>query len=103
MNIYDFTVKKRDGEDISLSEYRDKVLLVVNTATGCGFTPQYTELQALYGEFHGQGLEILVSFDPDLPITALSGIGQTFNTCLINSISSIRHQLPQKNIPVGVK
>ena len=59
MNIYDFTVKKRDGEDISLSEYRGKVLLVVNTATGCGFTPQYTELQALYGEFHGQGLEIL--------------------------------------------
>ena len=59
MSIYDFQVKARDGSDISLSEYQGKVLLIVNTATGCGFTPQYEPLQELYDEFHNQGLEIL--------------------------------------------
>lgn len=59
MNIYDFSVKTRKGEDVSLSNYKDKVLLIVNTATGCGFTPQYDELQDLYDEFKDQGLEIL--------------------------------------------
>lgn len=59
MSIYDFTVKKRDGSEVSLSEYKGKVLLIVNTATGCGFTPQYEELQELYDEFKDRGLEIL--------------------------------------------
>lgn len=59
MNIYDFSVKTRKGEDVSLSNYKGKVLLIVNTATGCGFTPQYDELQNLYDEFKDQGLEIL--------------------------------------------
>ena len=59
MNIYDFVVKAQDGRDISLSEYKGKVLLVVNTATGCGFTPQYDPLQELYDECHDKGLEIL--------------------------------------------
>lgn len=59
MNIYDFSVKTRKGEDFSLSNYKGKVLLIVNTATGCGFTPQYDELQDLYDEFKDQGLEIL--------------------------------------------
>ena len=59
MNIYDFTVKAQDGSDILLSDYKGKVLLVVNTATGCGFTPQYDELQDLYDEFKDKGLEIL--------------------------------------------
>lgn len=59
MNIYDFTVKAQDGSEVSLSEFAGKVLLVVNTATGCGFTPQYTELQELYDELKDQGLEIL--------------------------------------------
>lgn len=59
MSIYDFTVKAQDGSDVSLSDYRGKVLLIVNTATECGFTPQYKELQALYDEFHERGLEIL--------------------------------------------
>ena len=44
MSIYDFTVKTQDGSEISMNEYRGKVLLIVNTATGCGFTPQYSEL-----------------------------------------------------------
>ena len=59
MNIYDFTVKALDGSDVSLADYRGKVLLVVNTATGCGFTPQYEELQDIYDEFKDRGLEIL--------------------------------------------
>lgn len=59
MSIYDFSVKTRKGEDIPLSNYKGKVLLIVNTATGCGFTPQYKELQELYTEFKDQGFEIL--------------------------------------------
>ena len=58
-NVYDFTVKDRRGNDISLSEYKGKVLLIVNTATRCGFTPQYEELETLYKEYKDQGLEIL--------------------------------------------
>ena len=59
MNVYDFTVTTRDGSEISLSDYNGKVLLIVNTATKCGFTPQYKELQELYNEFSSQGFEIL--------------------------------------------
>ena len=59
MNAYDFIVKAQDGSDIALSSFRGKVLLIVNTATGCGFTPQYTELQEMYEELHDAGLEIL--------------------------------------------
>ena len=59
MNVYDFTVKARDGSEVALEEYRGKVILIVNTATGCGFTPQYTDLQKLYEEHRGDGLEIL--------------------------------------------
>ena len=59
MSVYDYTVKNTKGEDVSLSEYKGKVLLIVNTATGCGFTPQYEGLEKLYKEYQGQGLEIL--------------------------------------------
>ncbi len=59
MNIYDFTVKARNGSDVALKDYEGKVLLGVNTATGCGFTPQYTELQELYDKYKDQGFEIL--------------------------------------------
>ena len=59
MNIYDIIVKNRNGEDISLSNFKGKVLLIVNTATGCGFTPQYEGLENLYKKYHERGLEIL--------------------------------------------
>lgn len=59
MRIYDFIMKDTQGADVSLSEYEGKVLLIVNTATGCGFTPQYEGLQKLYEEYKDQGLVIL--------------------------------------------
>ncbi len=59
MNLYDFTVKAQDGSDVSLAEYKRKVALVVNTATQCGFTPQYQPLQEIYDKYHDQGFEIL--------------------------------------------
>ena len=59
MSIYDFQVKDAQGAQSDLSEYKGKVLLIVNTATGCGFTPQYDGLQDLYEKYQEQGLEIL--------------------------------------------
>lgn len=58
-NIYQFTVLDGVDNEVSLSDYSGKVLLVVNTATQCGFTPQYTELQTLYDRYHDRGFEIL--------------------------------------------
>ena len=57
--VYDFTVKDRTGSDVSLSEYKGKVLLIVNTATGCGFTPHYDPLEAMYKDLRDKGFEIL--------------------------------------------
>ncbi len=57
--VYDFTVKDRQGKEVSLSEYRGKVLLIVNTATGCGFTPHYEPLEEMYRELKDKGFEIL--------------------------------------------
>ena len=59
MSIYDLKVKNRNNEEVSLSEFKGKVLIIVNTATGCGFTPQYEGLEKLYIEYHDKGLEIL--------------------------------------------
>lgn len=59
MNIYDISVKNNNGEDVSISEYKGSVILIVNTATGCGFTPQYEGLQQLYDNYKDSGLEIL--------------------------------------------
>ena len=58
-NIYQFSVQDTKGQEVSLSEYAGKVLLIVNTASRCGFTPQYTELEDMYKELKEQGFEIL--------------------------------------------
>ena len=57
--LYDFTVKDRKGNDVKLDTYKDKLILVVNTATGCGFTPHYKPLEAMYKDFKDKGFEIL--------------------------------------------
>lgn len=59
MSVYDFKVKAMNGDEVSLSAYKGKVLLIVNTATGCGFTPQYKGLQELYTKYKDKGFEIL--------------------------------------------
>lgn len=59
MNIYDFKVKNAKGVEVPMSDYKGKVLLIVNTATECGFTPQYKGLQELYDKFKAEGFEIL--------------------------------------------
>ena len=58
-SVYDFTVKGLNNEDVSLKDYSGNVLLIVNTATKCGFTPQYKELQALYEKYQARGFEVL--------------------------------------------
>ena len=57
--VYDYSVKDRQGNEVSLSDYQGKVLLIVNTATGCGFTPHYEPLEAMYKDLKEQGFEIL--------------------------------------------
>lgn len=59
MNIYDFNVKTIDGEEICLNQYKGKILLIVNTASKCGFTPQYKDLEAIYNKYKDYGIEIL--------------------------------------------
>ena len=66
--VYEFSVKDRKGKDVSLKEYANEVLLIVNTATKCGFTPQYEELEKLYETYHSQGFEIL-----DFPCNQFGG------------------------------
>ena len=58
-NVYEYTVKDKSGKDVSLERFSGKVLLIVNTASKCGFTPQYEGLQKLYDKYSGRGLEIL--------------------------------------------
>ena len=59
MNIYDFKMTNNKGEEVDFNKYRGKVLLIVNTATGCGFTPQYKGLQEMYDKYKNEGFEIL--------------------------------------------
>ena len=58
-SVYDFKVKKRDGSELDLTDLKGKVLLIVNTATGCGFTPQYEGIEKIYEDLHDKGLEVL--------------------------------------------
>ncbi|MDF2486370.1 MAG: glutathione peroxidase, partial [Herbinix sp.] len=59
MSLYEYIVKDSKGNDVSMSNYKGKVLLIVNTATGCGFTPQYVGLQSLYEKLGDKGFEVL--------------------------------------------
>lgn len=68
MSIYDYEVEKTNGELLQLEDYRGKVILVVNTATGCGFTPHYEPLEAMYEKYHEKGLEII-----DVPCNQFAG------------------------------
>jgi len=68
MQLYDYSVPDTKGQEKSLRDYEGKVLLIVNTATGCGFTPQYKDLENMYESFHDRGLEIL-----DVPCNQFAG------------------------------
>lgn len=68
MGIYDYTIKDGKGNDVSMADYKGKVFLVVNTATGCGFTPQYKELEDMYEKYHEKGFEIV-----DIPCNQFAG------------------------------
>ena len=58
-SFYDYSVLRADGSELNLADLKGKVVMVVNTATGCGFTPQYEPIEKMYRDYHGKGLEIL--------------------------------------------
>ena len=68
MGIYDYVIKNGKGEDVPMSDYKGKVLLIVNTATGCGFTPHYEPLEKMYEKYHDRGFEII-----DIPCNQFAG------------------------------
>ena len=68
MSYFDYSVTAQDGSTVSLKDYEGKVLLIVNTATGCGFTPQYEDLERIYKQYRDQGVEIL-----DFPCNQFAG------------------------------
>ena len=68
MGFYDYSVTDRKGNEVPMSNFRGKVVLVVNTATGCGFTPHYKDLEDMYEKYHEQGLEIV-----DVPCNQFAG------------------------------
>lgn len=68
MNIYDYSVTVADGSEVSLKNYQGKVIMIVNTATGCGFTPQYEAIEKMYEALHEEGLEVI-----DVPCNQFAG------------------------------
>ena len=68
MSVYNYVVKDQSGNDVSLKQFEGKVLLIVNTATGCGFTPHYTEIEQMYEKWHDQGFEVI-----DIPCNQFMG------------------------------
>lgn len=67
-SIYDYSLPKPDGTEVSMKDYEGKVLVIVNTATGCGFTPHYKDLEDMYEKYHDKGLEII-----DIPCNQFAG------------------------------
>ena len=90
-SVYDYSVKDDAGKDVSLAEYKGKVLLIVNTATRCGFTPQYKELEALYEKYSKDGFEIL-----DFPCNQ-------FGQQAPGTIQEIHRMKPSNATIIGVK
>ena len=68
MNFYDLTVTAADGREVSMKDYEGKVVMVVNTATGCGFTPHYAPIEEMYEKYHDQGFEVI-----DVPCNQFAG------------------------------
>ena len=68
MSIYDYSIKNAKNEDVKLADFKGKVILIVNTATGCGFTPHYEQLESMYKNLHDKGLEII-----DIPCNQFGG------------------------------
>ncbi|WP_026504599.1 glutathione peroxidase [Butyrivibrio sp. NC3005] len=68
MSIYDLSVTAASGEEISMKNYEKKVVLIVNTATGCGFTPHYKDIEAMYEKYHDRGFEVI-----DIPCNQFAG------------------------------
>ena len=85
-NLYDFTVSDQADQPVSLQDYKGKVVLIVNTATGCGLTPQYQGLQELYDKYKDQGFEIL-----DFPCNQFMGQAPG-NAEEINSFCTLNYQ-----------
>jgi len=84
MNVYDFTVKSNKGEEVSLSQYKGKVLLIVNTATECGLTSQYNELEEIYRKYRDKGFEIL-DFPCNQFLNQAPGTDEEINNfCMLN-------------------
>ncbi|MFA5765812.1 MAG: glutathione peroxidase, partial [Bacilli bacterium] len=86
MSIYNIIIKDKNEKDITLEDYKGKVLLIVNTATGCGFTPQYKGLQYLYDKYKNQGFEIL-----DFPCNQFAGQAPGSNVEIDNFCSLNYH------------
>ena len=68
MSFYDYSVPAPDGTEISMKDFEGKVVMVVNTATGCGFTPQYKDIEEMYEKYHDQGFEVV-----DVPCNQFAG------------------------------
>lgn len=68
MGFYDYSVTAPDGSEVSMKDYEGKVVLVVNTATGCGFTPHYEDIEKMYEKFHDKGFEVV-----DVPCNQFAG------------------------------
>ncbi len=84
MSIYDITVQKQDGTDQSLTDFKGQVLLIVNTAPGCGLAPQYEELQELYDTYKDQGFVVL-DFPCNQFLNQAPGSDEEINqTCSLN-------------------
>ncbi|MBD8007123.1 glutathione peroxidase [Bacillus norwichensis] len=84
MTIFDITVKRTDGKELSLSEFQGKVLLIVNTASKCGFTPQLKELQQLHDTYKDQGFTVLGFPSDQFMKQEFDDIQQTLDFCQIN-------------------